>query len=374
MKYLGLVCSILLLICIGKSNLEFTQKLILIIGLIIFLISIISLYLAYIKHTSEVWKNNFHGIEGFWIELGRSVLLILTNIYLLVVVFRNETSEFLHLKVPNVIDYTSLNISYIFAVALLVLGLRTLIWLHFFKGPKILAEQEKSSSKSTNPEIFSDSNSNYWIRFTKKNYYFKNFEYPYLCYFPYSFINLIILAISNISISLYAFLKNWKILKSLQEIFINVLNDTSSSGQYYKIIKSFELFSLKIIDIAGIYSSLFFWVVIAIAYEILIGWITLSEMGRFGTIITYLTGAFTWIIVIILGFNFYQQLYIKVDYKIVEIATNEQLKIFQETYKPVSLFIRIADVHPLFYVTFIMLILIPIFKLLHIFFKKNNEY
>ena len=236
----------------SKSSLEFTQKLIPIIGLIILLISTISLYLAYIKHTSEIWKAQFHGIKGFWLELGRSFVLIGTNLYLLVVVFGNETSEFFHLGVYTVTDYNSLNISYIFAVALLILGLSTVIWLHFFKGPKILAEQEKSSSKWTDTEIFSNSNSTYCIRFKKKDYYFKNFEYPYLCYFPYSFINLIILAISNVSISLYALLKNWKLLINSQEVFLNVLKETNTVGQYEKILKSFELFSLKIIDITGI--------------------------------------------------------------------------------------------------------------------------
>lgn len=352
----------------SKSSLEFTQKLIPIIGLIILLISTISLYLAYIKHTSEIWKAQFHGIKGFWLELGRSFVLIGTNLYLLVVVFGNETSEFFHLGVYTVTDYNSLNISYIFAVALLVLGLSTVIWLHFFKGPKILAEREP---KKRPDSTYCTRLTTYCTGHKKKEdnnyYYFENFEYPYLCYFPYSFINLIILAISNVSISLYALLKNWKLLINSQEVFLNVLKETNTVGQYEKILKSFELFSLKIIDIIGIYSSLFFWLVIAVAYEILFGWITLSKVGRAGTIIAYLIGAVIWISIIILGFNYYENLYIEVEYKIIDIAILEQVKKFQETYKPIFLFIRIADVHPLFYIAFIVLILIPVF---HKFLKK----
>ena len=90
-------------------------------------------------------------------------------------------------------------------------------------------------------------------------------------------------------------------------------------------------------------------------------------MGRAGTIIAYLIGAVIWISIIILGFNYYENLYIEVEYKIIDIAILEQVKKFQETYKPISLFIRIADVHPLFYIAFIVLILIPVF---HKFLKK----
>lgn len=347
---------------INRSNIELTQTLVPTIGIILLLISIISLYLSYIKYSSDVWKSTFHGLKGLWLELGRICLIIGTNIYFLVVVFGNETSEFFHLGVPTITESASLHISYAFASILFILGLYALVWLHFFKGPNILAEIEKH-----NQVVKIDKS--YWTRFKKRrdttNNYFNRYEYPYLCYFPYSFINLIVLGISNTSISLYAFLKSWKTLENLKTHFITVLESTNNVAQHDIIFKAFELFCLKFIEIAGIYSSLFCWLAIAIAYEVLFAWITLSQMGRLATVVAYLTGSTIWISVIILGFNFYGEIYRKAEYKLLGLNAFELVKGFQEHYRPKVLFNRILDDYTFFYVPFIIIfIIIPLYKLL----------
>ncbi|MFB2876866.1 hypothetical protein [Floridanema aerugineum] len=340
------------------------------IGFIFLGISAISLHLAYRKYSSDIWKSTYRGEKGFWLEFNRSWILIGNTLYLLIYVFGKETREFFRLDTATKIEYSFLNISYCVILILLLISLYILGWIHFSKGPNILKDLEKKEFKDP-PEKYGS----YWKRFKKRNKktgepksYFNSYEYPYLCYLLYSAVNFLGLAIFVFSISFYAFLKNGSTLNILKCSVIKVLDSIHSIAQAhaYGIPYNFpalDYFSIKFIAVAGIYSSLFFCSAIIVFCEMFLFQETLSIVGKTGAFWAYCLIMITGVITITVGYFYYEEVYTKLEDKLNELKIIHESSYLIENYIPINIFNKILRRHPIFFPTFITLLL-PAIKIL----------
>jgi hypothetical protein len=338
------------------------------IGFILLGISAVSLHLAYRKYSSDIWKSTYEGEKGFWLEFNRSWILIAITLYLLIYVFGKETREFFRLDIATKTEYSFLNSSYCVTLILLLISLYILGWVHFSKGPNILENLDKSVHKPEPPK-----DGSYWERFKKRNEktgsnneckesYFDSYERPYLCYLPYSAVNFLGLAIFVFSISFYAFLKNINSLNILKTSVIKVLGSIHSIAQAHAYgipynLPAFDDFSVKFISVVGIYSSLFFCIAIIVFCEIFLFQQTLSIVGKSGTFLAYCLIMITGVISITLGYFYYEEVYTKLEGKLNELKILYESSYLLEEYIPVNIFYKILRRHPIFFPTFITLLL-----------------
>jgi hypothetical protein len=333
---------------------EWSLSFVCILGLIAFIINIFSLYCSYFKYTSSVWKNTFWGGTGFWIELARGVIIILSTSYTMSGAFPRETYDFFHPNLSNLVkqyDY-----SYVASLILIFLGFTLTIWNHFFKGPVFLNQSEDIRYR------FKQGTRDYVV----------NYQRPYAWYFLYTLTNVLVLGISGVSVSIKSLINNHYAVKISEHKILSYISQGTLVDASY-LTNVFQEFKLGLIKLFGVYSTLDLILLFLIIYEISIGWRTLSKVGKIETCIAFTIISITWLPILVVGFNYYGHAFQEVSEKINQIQSSHNiLKDFEYENQPVKLIAQLLNTHPNFYGTLILAML-SLLVLLNRFQKKIGE-
>jgi hypothetical protein len=153
------------------------------------LIGGISLGISYILVDSQPWNQAYNqNGSGLLIEFIRLCILLIIEVYIISSQFSEEFNQLI--KDPKFLIRQKL----IFSIGLIFLII--LLFHHLYLGPHQLMGHTKVSEKE----------------------YFYQYLLPYICYFPYSFINFIFIGLPFCSLSIHAVIEDCKIINiKLQE-------------------------------------------------------------------------------------------------------------------------------------------------------------
>lgn len=318
----------------------------LIIGILFLLVSGISLYFSYVQCSSPEWQRKFSGKvnskKGLYIELIRSVIIIFSSMYLLGSVFLSYTLLFFHFfgKIPGRETHLYLDACRRGTFLLLIIGLPAIVYQHLHLGPKQLQENTKKN------RIFQ--------RLSEKDKY-KKYKRPYLFYFPYSFINFIVLGIPTVSVSFYASLNNLQKVETAHNFLEKSIKSIKNCGT---IINKFDNFSNTFIDSFGTKSALFLCLAILIIFELNFGNETLSKSGKWWTWIAFVVMGFA-LLSIAFGYHYYEEILQITATRLSDVNCSDLNK-FRDERSVLQVSTRIVGTHSAFYI--IILLLTPAFS------------
>ena len=240
----------------------------------------ISLKASYVRVNSAAWIANFQS-HGWVIEFLRSCILYFL-FGALFTFFRREATE-LYMS-PSVLTKRKFFDLRLFIIAGGVLCTALVFDYHLNDAPINLAAEW-----GNNPALNTEEG-------------FRLYKLPYLYYFPYSFINFIVIGITAISIGLYA------VYKDVDRLYTFKVELNKELGKVQKFVRTevgkvlfkevlcrqveydFENFSRRLTNTLYRYTFLFLIFAIGVAFEVLFGYPTLSK-----TALTWLTGGYAFL-------------------------------------------------------------------------------
>lgn len=264
-----------------EGILSINYSLIAIVTISLFIISSISVFISYNcfdNATSSLypWQEQFTK-KGYIIEIGRSVIFFAAELFLFSTILPEEFANFFFLKSTD--QENRRLIKYIrFSMILIIVSASIyLSWYHFYSAPEELFEWAKCKEFLENSLSLNSQEG------------FILYSLPYMWYFPYSFINYIIVVCPVVAICLYATIKDFRTLhKDKKEMKLMIqkvevvnqqlsINSKSKQVLCREIQKLFEKFKSEFIFKLNRYAAVFFAVSFGVFYEMIAGRFTLAN-------------------------------------------------------------------------------------------------
>lgn len=242
---------------------------ILLVCLIIFLISFLSIWSSYYWFTSEPWLQTFDW-KGYGanIELIRSALFVVGTFYFIGLVWRKEAVELVRGTQAIVKRWRRTFVS----IGIVVFGLS--LYYHLWLGPVTLSSEYRVT-----------------------NQVFITCFIPYLLFLPYTLVNYNLLALSWVAVSSYGAVKdlNKNLIRTHQFgeklIYLEEMYESRPHQNNDFIIatveKEFAKFSTNLITLISRYTVLLLALCISVIFETLWGANTLADNAKNFMILTY---------------------------------------------------------------------------------------
>lgn len=257
-------------------------------------------------------------------------------------VFQTETIKFIYLRGESIEEKKLLEKIYVCSILLIIFGGFFLFYQHWEVRPNVLLKRF--------PQY-------------KSLGFFTQYKLPYIYYFPYSFINNILLFVPLVGVSSYGLFRRILKIKNLKRDIILRTRKISSSRQqrqdkYELIMKGVDYFNSEYLEILGDYSKVLFCLTLVIAFEYLVGKITLSEPGKILAYICFTLAISIPLIVFfeILNYGYFLQ---KNEKYLKKICTTSQLHEFQTNQTSFKLFLKAIERFSVIPISFFILCNIP---------------
>ncbi len=257
-----------------KSTSFVNYRLAIPVGILLSLLSGISLGFSYAYVDSKPWNHayNSSGI-GALIEFIRTFIFLILEVYLICSVYHKDFNQLLKSKRFVV----RRRIAYFFELIFLIL----LLFHHLKNGPEQLLGNNRVSATE----------------------YFQQYLLPYIWYFPYSFINFIIIGVPVASLGIHAVIEDCKKLGRRLQKYKNCLDETRNKiTKYYplnpsnieiNIEEDLKLLYLYFIEKLVSHTNLFLWLLFMFFYQETLCISTFSDRAYIWTNLFYTFGFIT---------------------------------------------------------------------------------
>ena len=236
----------------------------------------------------------------------------------------------------------------IMGLVVVIIGVGLLIYHHLYSGPAELAA--KSNNLSMPKQL-------------DRADYFATYQLPYLLYLPYSFVQHIVIAPFVFFVILYAAIEDLMRLNRLRQTLhvrferTEKANCKMEGDRCVTIERNFERFCLNFIDAVGRYSEFAMFLALFFSFEYWFGQYTLQSINARIYVWGILAIIASIIIVIFLGFAYYEDAFQEAIKKLFELRCNFQD--FEKEKQVLKLINRIFYRHIALYILLILLTFTP---------------
>ncbi|NEO46527.1 MAG: hypothetical protein F6K55_21310 [Moorea sp. SIO4A3] len=312
--------------------------------ILLVIVSGISVFVSYEVVDSEPWKTEFTE-NGWVVELLRSFLYFLGEIWIVFRVFRQDTREFFGLESPSSEYRKARNAVRLFAIAITIAAMVIVPYYHLYIAPERLASDWKEITDNK-PEL------NYIELESPQG--LRAYILPYRIYLVYSLANYIVLWLPILISTSYSALKDFTFLHEYRKRIGDKQNKIANLRYRQsfvfspvdicnKIQDNFTNFSRMFVEKIGNYTSVFLVFCLGVTFELVAGRYTLAEKAIVWLFVGYIVWA-VGILVFLLGYSYYENALQESRNLLLRVGC-ENLQGFEEENKVTIFISRVFDTY-----------------------------